>query len=220
MQKINYDRFKLVPDNDERFTLALDELAKFAPDNPPSLSDVYGNLNNGGQAILVALEHLEAQNNRVGGKPFVWKIKVLRDEWGNVPKPGEIVERAIPVNRKNRKFHPVPARVLNSAIVDGSFSERFEDRHQYAVDPKGCIECTFHDAAYFLFNWGVHYKTGYGMCGKDEHSREPVKAPDGQTLHVWYWRYAEVPRAAYETLADRVVSTEAAAEPPRGKSKK
>lgn len=202
--KINYDKFMLVPDNDDRLDLALEELQKFSASDPPDLSDIYTNLNRGGQAILMALDHSEKQNNRVGGNPFMWKIQVLRDEWGNVPQPGEIIARVEPINRKNRKYHPVAARVLNAAKVDGSFSEKFEHRRQYVVDPKGCIECTFHDAGYFLFNWGVHFRTGYGLCGKDEHSREPVKAPNGQTMHIWYWRYAEVPVKEYEKLDPRV----------------
>lgn len=204
MQKINYDRFKLVPDNDDRVEIALEELNKFSPSDPPPLSDIYANLNNGGQAILIALEALDKQHNRVGGKPFTWKIQVLRDEWGNVPQPGEVVNRVLPINRKNRKSHPVPGRVLNAARMDGSFAEKFEQRVEYVVDPKGCIECTFNDATYFLFNWGVHFRTGYGMCGKDQHSQEPVKSPNGQTLHVWYWRYTEVPADRYEKLPERV----------------
>lgn len=205
MKTINYDRFKLLVDNDDRFEAALKECEKFSADDPPPLSDVYTNMKNGGQAILIALDHLDKQNNRVGGKPFTWRIEVLRDEWGNIPMPGEVVERVFPVNRKNRKHHPVPARDLNAAIVDGSFSDKYEDRRRYVVDPKGCIQCTFDDATYFLFNWGVHFRTKYGMCGKDEHSREPVKTPEGQTLHVWYWRYAEVPAHEYNKLPERVV---------------
>lgn len=205
--KINYDRFKLVPDNDDRFELAMEELRKFSPDDPPPLSDIYTNLNLGGQALLVALEALENTTNRVGGRPFKWKILVKRDEWGNIPQPGEMIERVIPINRKNRKHHPTPARVLNAAKMDGSFSDKFEQRVQFVVDPKGCIECTFPDAAYFLFNWGVHFRTGYGMCGKDEFSQEPVKTRDGKHLHVWYWRYSEVPKAEYAKLPERVPST-------------
>lgn len=203
MQKINYDRFKLVPDNDERFQLALEELRKFSPNDPPSLSDIYVRLNQGGQALLIALEHLEMQENRVGGHPFTWTIQALRDEWGNVPQPGENIERITPINRKNRKHHPVSAGELNAAIVDGSFSERFEQITRYPVDQKGCFRCTFHDAGYFLFNWGVHFRTGHGMCGKEEFSREPVKTQDGQNMHVWYWRYKEIPASMYDQLPDR-----------------
>jgi hypothetical protein len=208
MKNINYDRFKLVIDEDERFRLALDELSKFDPDDPPPLSDVYLNLNEGGQIILIALEHLDRQNNRVGGRPFTWTIQVKRDEWGNVPQPGDVVERVIPINRKDRKHHPVSAREMNAAIVDGSFSERFERRIPYVVDNKGCIRCTYVDAGYFLFNWGVHYKTGFGICGKSEYSEEPVKTPGGQHLHVHYWRYAEAPKEFYDKLPERKIEPE------------
>lgn len=211
MNKLNRDNFKNIEDTTARMAAALQELAQFEPRDPPYLSDIFVNLNDGGQAALVALEHHDrAQRMRSGGQPFIWTVQVRRDEWGNVPSPGDKVVRKVPINRKNLDYQPVRSSVLNSAMVDGSFSEKFEDIREFEVDSKGCISCMFDDAGYFLFNWGVHHKTNRGMCGKQEYSTEPVGAPNGNKLHVHYWRYSEVDADDYKKLPKRDKS-------PRGK---
>lgn len=198
--QINYDRIKNEVDKTRRIMRAQEELAKFTPDNPPYLSDVYLNLDEGGQAILIALEE---QENLRGQQPFKWKIEVIKDEWGNVPQPGEKLIRAIPKNRKNRDGVPVGSREFNNAMVRGSYADEFEDRIEYVIDDKGCIECTFSDAGYYLFNWGIHGKTRRGMCNKREYSGEPCKAPNGDKIHVHYWRYAEMDKDMYAALPVR-----------------
>jgi len=202
---INFDAIRLAHDDISKMNAAEAELARFSPDDPPCLTDIYLNLNNGGQELLIALERREKEDLD-GGKPFLWHILAKVDEWGNVPQPGEAVTRTKPANMKTLKHSPVRSDELNSAIVDGSFAERYEKRRNYAVDSKGCIKCSFTDAGYFLFNWGVHYKTGRPLMAKAPHSTEPHKAPNGDMLHLHYYRYAEVPAAEYPKLPDRVAA--------------
>ena len=205
--KLNRDNFKNIEDQQTRTMAVQQELAQFAPDDPPYLSDIYVNLDDGGQAALVGLEQQYATNR---ANPFVWKILVRRDEWGNVPAPGEKVVRRIPKNRKwvqNNEAKYTSSAQLNSAKVDGSYSDTFEEVREFEVDDKGCISCTFDDAGYFLFNWGVHHKTGRGMCSKPEYSTEPVAAPNGNKLHVHYWRYSEVDVDDYQQLPQREKKT-------------
>lgn len=201
MNKLNRDNFKRIEDKTRRMMAAMEELAQFKADDPPYLSDIFVNLNDGGQTALIALEEQEkSQRMRSGGQPFVWKILVRRDEWGNAPAPGEKVVRRIAINRKNLDHQPIRSTEINAAMVDGSYSEKFEDIREFEVDSKGCISCTFEDAGYFLFNWGIHHKTNRGMCGKQEYSAEPVPSPSGDKLHVHYWRYSEVDVDDYQQL--------------------
>lgn len=202
---IDYDRLRKEEDRTRRIMKAQEELSKFTPDNPPYLSDIRLRLDEGGQPLLIALEEQEKREMRPGGKPFMWKILVRRDEWGNVPQPGEKVVRTIPVNRKNRDHQPVKSQQYNAAMVRGSFEDEYEVKNEYVVDDKGCIECSFTDAGYFLFNWGIHHKTNRGMCDKRELSTEPCKAPSGNMMHVHYWRYSEVDHIDYEALPPRTV---------------
>ena len=153
--------------------------------------------------MLIALEEQEKTALMTRQQPFKWKILVRRDEWGNVLQPGDVVKRVIPINRKNRDNQPVSSDLFNRAKIRGSFEAEYEYAVEYVVDDKGCIECSFSDAGYFLFNWGVHHKTNLGMTTKREQSEEPCKAPNGNMLHVWYWRYSEVDREDYEKLPSR-----------------
>lgn len=203
MNKLNRDVWKNIADKTERMIAVMGELAKFKADDPPYLSDVYVNLVDGGQTALIALDRQEKSQMRPGGHPFTWKILVRRDEWGNPPSPGDKIRRVIPINRKDEDSRPVSPKVFNSARVDGSFANRFEEVREFVVDSKGCITCGFQDAGYFLFNWGIHHKTGYGLSNKPEYSSEPVHppgAPEGTMMHVHYWRYSEVDAEDYEKL--------------------
>ena len=176
MNRLDRDKFKDIEDKVERAMVIMEELRQFAPDNPPYLSDIFVNVNDGGQAALIALEqHDQQQRMRPGGRPFEWKILVRRDEWGNAPAPGEKVARRVPINRKfldNNDARYTHSTQINQAKVDGSYPDRFEESREYEVDEKGCITCHFDDAGYFLFNWGIHHKTNRGMCSKPEYSTD------------------------------------------------
>ena len=168
---------------------------------PPFLSDLILNIDKGGQAIMIALGAREIQDMQ---KPdeyrFKWKIQVLCDEWGNKPQQGDVVTRVAMKNLYKREGIPTSGKEISRSKVDGSYSKRFEDRYDYVVDDKGCVECGFTAASYFLNVYGVHAVTKYSLTTKPELSGGPSKAPDGQMLHVHYWRYKEMNAAMYEAL--------------------
>lgn len=177
-------------------------MAECQESEPPFLSDLLIGVNNGGQPILIALGDREkAEMELSDDERFRWKIQVLRDEWGNEPVPGEFVERVIQKNLYKKEGKPVPATDLSAAKVDGSYSRKYERRLRYEVDGKGCIVCGFSAAMYFLTVYGVHSVTGYALTTKPEHSTGVSKAPNGNQLHVWYWRYKEMDTKAYKVLA-------------------
>jgi hypothetical protein len=155
------------------------------------------------QPVLTLLAEKDESDRQSMRQPWVWRIQVLRDEWGDVPQPGDVVARVVPKNRKTRQG-PVSASDFNRAMVDGSFSQKYEDRREYKVDDKGCILVPFGDAVFFLQHYGYNSVTGHAVCGKPEFSEEPVKCPRGGQRHVHYWRYSEISEADYARLPPRV----------------
>ena len=144
--------------------------------------------------------------------PFLWHIKVLRDEWGNVPGTPEwlkyhngamVVERTIPIGRIKRNGDLITPRTMSLAKRDGSYYRKFERKKQFKIDHKGCISCRYDDAVYFLNNWGYNQKTNSSVTSKPEYSYEPVDMRDpskGQKKHIRYLRYAEKDLEDYKNL--------------------
>jgi hypothetical protein len=179
-------------------------MARATPDDPPFLSDVIVNLPSGGHHVLVELgEMYDHERDIPEEQRFRWKIQVLRDEWGNPPNPGDKVSRKIQKELKVRlgdQKIPVPGDDLSRSIADGTYDRKYTTTVEYIVDEKGCITCGFRDAVYFLKNYGIHSKSGVPLTTKPDHSSEPVDAPNGQKLHVWYRRFKEADRNQYSQL--------------------
>ncbi|MFA5377724.1 MAG: hypothetical protein WC455_18380 [Dehalococcoidia bacterium] len=196
----NFDDISKIYDRNSRFQFVERELAKLQKNDPPFISDCIIRADSFGGYVLKVLseDELKCLTARIPG--FRWRIRAHRTEWGSVPKPGEYVIRTFPINRKNRDEQPVSADVINTSISDGSYRERFEMEKKFLIDDKGCIECGYDDAAFFLINNGMHSKTKTAICRHPEHSTEPCKSPSGQMLHVWYWRYSEIDEKDYANL--------------------
>ncbi len=198
-------------------------------DDPPLISDLYVNINNGGQPVLVVLEDMVSGDVHKEFKDrYSWKIQVMRDEWGNLPQPGDIVRRRMQVGMYTKGIgketpKPVPGTVISAAKTDGSYDEKYVRELQYVVDEKGCITCPFDSAGYFIRRWGVHPETNRPVFvkkekleidPKSEHYQEVFEhqrpkpeissnlatAPNGMKLHVWYWRYKEIDKETYAKL--------------------
>jgi hypothetical protein len=167
----------------------------------PYLSDILIRGGGVGQPVLEELEAMESEAimSRDADSLMKWKLKVIRDEWGNPPRPGDKVIKInkLPLNKRGKSL---PPDELNLAMLDGSYAKRFEKHVPYTIDEKGCIECSFTDAGYFLIHHGIHGKTERTMNTKEEHSTEPVDAPNGSKIHVWYWRFMEVDAEDYKNL--------------------
>lgn len=203
---IDLKKLRAIVEEDGKYQFAQETLAAMSPSNLPYLTDLYVNSEKGGEYFLVVISEMDQKARMVGRQPPMWRLQVIRDEWGNVPSPGDVVERRIPINRKDRQGKPVLSSELNAAKMDGSYEERFEEVEQYVVDEKGCISVPFNTAGYWLTNNGIHGRTRKGICRRPEHSTEPVNAPNGQKLHVWYWRFAEMDNEMYAALPIRSAS--------------
>ncbi len=181
--------------------------------DPPYMSDLL-DPTNGGQHFMIALEDRYNKDRKwPEHMKFKWRLKVNYDEWGNPPVPGEsvVVER-----RRKHEFSPgkpLTTHDINRAMIDGTYKRDWYDRVEYPIDEKGCITVEYEDAAYLLRRWGIHgksgavlsmYKASENSSGEKLRRRElsgaPQKAPDGNQLHVWYWRYKEVDKEMYDAL--------------------
>lgn len=146
-----------------------------------------------------------------------WKIRVLKDEWGNPPKPGDVLVRKIQRPLRDRAGRKMRSTTIKDMKRRGTFEKNYIEKHEFKVDNKGCIECEYEHAAWFLSTYGIHYETRAALGGHREFSSEPCKSPSGGMLHVHYWRYEEAPPWVYETLPD--ISPPDNTETKRGHSK-
>jgi hypothetical protein len=211
MTQAPLDEISIIQDINEKNRRINALIASCPPDDPIFLSDLIvmtkGGNSRAAQEILIALDANE-KGSRHPRKPMVWKIQVLRDEWGNIPNPGEQIykKNKLPLFQSDGK--PYPPNYFNTAMITGRYHEEFEEKVPYEVDEKGCIECSFTDAGHFLEQWGIH-PNGHQITRKPEHSTEPVRtSEDGQKLHVWYHRYKEMTKESYAKLPPRKPSKE------------
>jgi len=163
------------------------------------LSDVLANINNGGQALNIALSLDYAKTLKSKVRPPTWRLKVIRDQWGNPPQPGDTV-KAVRNKRLVEDGVMVTHHDQNAAKMEGTYEERYTDTVDFEVDSKGCIECDWDDTILFLNLWGIHGVSKAGITTKPEHTEEPVDCPNGQKLHAWYRRYYEVTEEMYKDL--------------------
>jgi hypothetical protein len=200
---IPLEKLDAIDDEDKRDDEIRAILSVLPGDNPPFLSVLQVYMAESNAAVQVT-EMLAS-----GQFPFRWRIKVLRDEWGRVPPPGEEVVRRMPVNRRKRDGDLVTPRMLTKARKDGSYDLKYIRKVPFKIDNKGCITCGYDDAAYFIFNWGYNLKTRTAVTNKPEYSYEPVDMRDpskGMRKHVRYWRYAEMDKEDYAALPDLTAS--------------
>lgn len=174
-------------------------------DDPPYYSDIRANYDNGGSFLNEHLGQLAARN---GGRKHKWKVRVLCGEYGEKPKPGDIVRRPTMPEYKNFNTGNTDGimygtRTRNASLAAGTYEEDFMEFNEYVLDEKGCFDCEFEDMGYFIGVYGVHGKSGRPLgrtaIGR-QFSEEPVRTPDGQMKHVHYWRYTEVDKEQYEAL--------------------
>jgi hypothetical protein len=188
------------------------ELEKCAPDDPPMLSDLIIKDQDGGLQVLQALEAYYKDLHMPDEQRFRWKLLIMRDDWGNVPNPGDEYILRIKKPYKHRDGKSVTIGELNIDKATGMHDEKWIREVPYIVDSKGCITCTYDHAMILLRRHGMYYKTGKGgpplSMHKIPHSPEVAKCPDGSHKHKWYWQVKEVDKETYDKMPDRIPSDE------------
>lgn len=129
----------------------------------------------------------------------IYKLKVLRDEWGQPVKPGDSVYRIHKKSLYESPDKPHSSQHLSSIVKRGAWKEEMEDHEAFEVDRKGCISCTGDDVFYFLSHFGIHSVSRQVLSfHPNETSAGPVTLPSGNGMkHVWYWRYEELDKEMY-----------------------
>ena len=203
MPRLNSEEVKKRRQKSARREYIQDVISKKCTETDPiQLSDLIVNAGNWGGSALVVLGGNHRESIGDGETPMMWKIRVVRDEWGNKLTQGDKVYRRTQKSLKDREDQLLSPAEMSRALQDGSYDERFLKVKEFKVDKKGCITCNFEDAVHFLNIWGMHSETGRALTTKKELSREPVDAPNGQKLHCHYWRYREMTEEQYKALPE------------------
>jgi hypothetical protein len=181
------------------------------------LTDALSHPDLGGPLVLQFLDD-EARRMAPARQMRLFRIHVLRDEWGNEPPAFMTVSRDIELPPKTRDDRLISNRALNDMRRRGTYNGKYVITRKYELDDRGCFECGYEDAGYFLSEFGVSFESNPKMAlaanGRRELSGGPCKAPDGTLKHVWYWRYEEAPPWYYVNLP---VITKPKDKPQRGK---
>lgn len=180
------------------------------------LTDAISHMGQGGEMMFEALaeDHRQKVNT---GKQRTFKIRVLRDQWGNEPSPGDVVKVKRQKPYRDRAGRKLRSRAINDMKRRGTFDKAFIEIAEYVIDTDGCITCNFEDGGHLLLEFGVHFESREALCGRRELSSGPCKvldengrgmqaeddegkprydeagAPVPLMKHVWYWRYEEAP---------------------------
>jgi hypothetical protein len=205
--EIDYTALAAIPDEKVR-KLSCANMVRAA--GYVSISDALVSRLIGGNHVLIHLEREEKEGlpNQGGDievgsgrkRTRTWRIKCLKDSWGDPVKPGDQVRWL--VHRRNRD--DLGLKLRSTDIKDmkrRGTAHKLETHHTAVVDEKGCIELTYADAAMLLDNWGVHFRSGEPISGYREHSSAQKRHPvTGELKHRWNWRYMEIPPEMYEEL--------------------
>jgi hypothetical protein len=179
----------------------LDEIVQSHPiDDPPFLSDALSKIHSGGYYLIKKMGDLWENRKE---RHHRWKIRILCDEWGTPAKPGDIVRRWTSKDRRDKAGQLVRNIERNASIAAGTEKDDFFNCSEFVVDEKGCIECEFDDAMYFLNVYGIHSRSRRALNPQytKSKSREPVvDRNDGQSKFIHYHRHMEVDAAQYAAL--------------------
>jgi len=203
--QIKFSDIKSARSQDELDSIISEIVSTNTKESPIYLSDIIVNYNNGGGLIMKAIADRDEEDAEGGSEErILYKIKVVRDEWGNPPVPGEKVKWVINKRPKDQHGRPVTASDAAAMRITGDWDKKFKIVREYTVDNKGCISVPFQVAAAMLNVYGLHGRTMKPITKNHpiEHSTEPVETPSGEKLHVWYWRYYEVTPEEHVALPD------------------
>jgi hypothetical protein len=202
---VNLVELKRVQSDSNAATEWVDQIVDNAHKDPPYLSSLLASQKGGEGAALYVMEALHAKyiDNRDMPPEMRtwWTLKMIVDDWGNTPRPGDTELRRIQMKLRHGKGKPITSSEESVDIMNGEWEKKWIKHTPYKVDKKGCIRCEFKDAAHFLLTMGVHGKSGNALCQHVKpHTDDPAPAPNGQLLHKHYYRFKEVDAAEYDAL--------------------
>ncbi len=163
----------------------------FADTDNVDLTDILSKRKRGAGSVLRYIEHW--------GKGKTAILKPLRKRDGSPYKPGDKVEWVRDThNRKPLGGVPGKGRKVSSAemqdmIMQGE-DDCFTEMGSAIVDKNGFITIPVKDAVSNLYLFGVHHKSGKGICNKPEFRKRVTKDIYGKVTESlrWNWLFKEV----------------------------
>ena len=180
-KRIDYEAIAAGASPERKQRIARDQMQKVGY---VSLSDA---LVNRGRDSVIVLQVLDAMNE--GGSLPLYKLKILRDQWGKPPVPGEDHEWKWQIRSRDDFGKKLDQSKIHEMVRRGDDSHIIY--HRAVIDPDGCITVNYRDAVMLLNNFGVHWDSHMSISKMREHSRDPQNTAAGQQ-HMWNWRYSEV----------------------------
>jgi hypothetical protein len=121
-----------------------------------SVTDALANRNKGGNIVL---KYMDAESKQGMVDPATgyreldqkrtFKLFCIRKEDGTPYAPGDVVEWEVSRGNRDHRGRKLTGQQINEMLIRGD-RNRLYQRKGLTVDEKGCIECTYVDAATLL----------------------------------------------------------------------
>ena len=164
------------------------------------ITDCLSNKDRDGLLVMKTLN-----DSPVATNPNVrYKIKILKDMWGNPVSPGDKHEWKFERKIRDMFGKKYTNRQIKEFIRRGEQRE-IEIWHDAIVDEKGCIDVPFKDAAILLDTRGVHFGSGQPLTNMPEYRKDMTRDHyDKDYAKVigrqHFWLYCEIPPDTYRDL--------------------
>jgi hypothetical protein len=195
---IDLSRFNVLRKDEDCIEEAERVLGMYTPDNPPLLSDL--ELMVGTGPVFVKRQLEQNYKSRDSRARFRWRIRVLKDKWGNSPSPGDVITLKMQRSLQDSKGRAFTQEEMSNAKRMGTYDGKYNEVIEYVIDDKGCFECEFEQAVVFIRDWGVHPRSRLPVTIKPEYSKHPVDANGETKIHKHHWLYMECPKDDYAKL--------------------
>lgn len=200
MERIDFSKIAMQSAREYKIKTIRSEIARIGGLEKVLLTDCLSNKDRDGLLVMRTLDDFDKQNGGV----LRYKIKVLKDIWGNPVYPEDIVEWKFERKTRDMFGHKITNRQFKEYVRRGEQRE-IEVWHEAIVDEKGCIDVPFKDAAILLNTRGVHFMSNQPLTHFPERDRKVTRDhydPEfAKTMGIHhYWRYSECPPWIYETL--------------------
>lgn len=191
MKKIDYNHIASQSGREYKLRAINAEIAKVGIHNI-AISDCLVNADRGGLLVMrTLLEHYKNAHD------LTYKIRVLRDMWGNHVKPGQKIEWKFAFRHRDEFGRKMTKHQIDAYRRRGEIRQ-VEIWHHAFVDDAGCITVGFEDAAILLQHHGVHYDSKEPITHMPEKHREVTYDSYDRDLRKplgvqHFWLYEEVP---------------------------
>jgi len=199
--RIDFSKIAMQSARDYKIKTIQSEIARVGGLDKILITDCLSNKDRDGLLVMKTL------TDAIGNNPNVrYKIKVLKDMWGNPMKPGDEIEWKFEIKIRDMFGKKLTHRQRKEYIRRGE-RDMVEEWHSATIDGKGCVDVPFRDAAILLNTRGVHFESGLPIMNhtyperskkitRDHYEKEYANVIG--TQH--YWLYCEVPTDVYEQL--------------------